>query len=155
MYLQQLAAVLGVLCDVTRKEHIAPSTPVVDTGIDSLSVKQLVEGLQKRTRLKVAPTVIFEHTTTQPLWRSTLGKTLRLAGGGGEAYSDIAAQATTKVVVAGSFTVEPCQEHIHWVGGLLGLHIDIVFAGFGQVIQSLLNPAEAFYSNEGTHQPFP
>ena len=58
---------LGVLCDVTGTEHIAPSTPVMETGIDSLSVMQLVGGLQKRTGLKVAPTVIFEHTTAQAM----------------------------------------------------------------------------------------
>ena len=62
-----LTAVLGILSDLTGEEQIAPRTPVMEAGIDSLSVMQFVDRLHKRTGLKVAPTVIFEHTTVQAL----------------------------------------------------------------------------------------
>ena len=79
-----------------------------------------------------------------------------------------------KVAVAGSFTVEPCevrhqalphepkmpttvltltlpaaQAHLHVAAELLGLQLELEFAGFGQIMQCLLNPTEVFYANAG------
>lgn len=58
-----LATVLDVLREVTGEERIPPSKPLLDAGIDSTSVVQFVEALQQRTGLKVAPMVVFMHTT--------------------------------------------------------------------------------------------
>ena len=49
----------------------------------------------------------------------------------------------TRLCIAGSFYVEPCEDSLRWAAAILGTPIEVAFAGFGQVLQSLLNPAEA------------
>ena len=39
------------------------------------------------------------------------------------------------------------QAHLHAAAALLKLELRLEFAGFGQVMQCLLNPTEAFYRN--------
>lgn len=55
----------------------------------------------------------------------------------------------TSVLVAGSFTVEPCEEPLRWAASLLEAPIELRFLGFGQVMQSLLDPSSPFYANPG------
>ena len=46
-------------------------------------------------------------------------------------------------------TLLDAQAHLLAAAALLKLDLTIEFAGFGQVMQCLLNPTEAFYRNAG------
>ena len=57
------------------------------------------------------------------------------------------ARTSRQLVIAGSFTVDVVETPLRHAARLLGASIDVAFAGFGQVMQSLLDPASEFYSN--------
>ena len=51
------------------------------------------------------------------------------------------------LVVASSFTVDIVQARMQEMAQLLGASIRLKFTGFGQVMQSLLDPGSDFYAN--------
>ena len=53
-----------------------------------------------------------------------------------------------RIVLAGTFTLEPTEAHIRWAASNLPVKLELVFAGFGQAMQSLLDPSEAFYATK-------
>jgi FkbH-like protein len=62
--------------------------------------------------------------------------------------SALTLRRTSKLlVVAGSFTVDLIEAPLRNAAKLLGASIDVTLAGFGQVMQSLLNPSSEFHSN--------
>lgn len=59
-----------------------------------------------------------------------------------------AGAASDQLVLAGSFTIEPVEAPLQWAASILGIgDVNLRFAGFGQVMQSLLDPTEAFARN--------
>ena len=62
---QALTTVLDIVRSLTAVEHIPPSTPLMELGIDSLAVAHFVATLQKQTGLQLSPTLIFEHSTAE------------------------------------------------------------------------------------------
>lgn len=62
-----LAVILDILCTLTAKEHVAPSVPIMDSGIDSTTVSEFADELERRTGLKITPMTVFEHGTAEAL----------------------------------------------------------------------------------------
>ena len=52
------------------------------------------------------------------------------------------------IVVAASFTADPCKPYLLQAGSLLWSDVTVQVAGFGQVIQNLVNAAGMFYANK-------
>ena len=52
-----------------------------------------------------------------------------------------------QLVVAGSFTVDVVEARLYQTAHQLGASVRVAFAGFGQVMQSLLDPSSEFYAN--------
>lgn len=60
---------------------------------------------------------------------------------------EIVEHASRELVVAGSFTMDLIEKPLRQTARLLGARVDVELAGFGQVMQSLLNPSSEFYAN--------
>merc|ERR1740117_348 len=58
-----LQLVLSVLHDLIGAA--SPSAPLMEMGIDSLSVTGFVQELRQQTGLNLSPTLIFEHSTAE------------------------------------------------------------------------------------------
>eukprot|EP00966_Prymnesium_polylepis_P151473 3500341-Prymnesium_polylepis.1 len=56
--------VLNIVESLTGIEEISPDDPLMDAGIDSLTVTSLVDMLKDSFGLQLSPTLIFEHSTS-------------------------------------------------------------------------------------------
>ncbi|KAL1521309.1 hypothetical protein AB1Y20_020978 [Prymnesium parvum] len=55
--------------------HVSPSAPLMEAGIDSLSVTHLVTELSRRTGVSLSSTLIFEHPTADAIVAHLLART--------------------------------------------------------------------------------
>ena len=64
-----LAAVLDAVRKYTRDKHVAPDTPLMDAGLNSMSATQLALQLEERTGVALPPTLIFQYSTAEAIAR--------------------------------------------------------------------------------------
>ena len=60
-------AVLDAVRTYTRNEKVAPGTPLMDAGLNSLSATQLALQLEERTGVALLPTLIFQFSTADAI----------------------------------------------------------------------------------------
>ena len=64
-----------------------------------------------------------------------------------ERVADDRGRPALSLALAGGFTLEPCEPHLRAAASWVGRELRLEYAGFGQVMQCLLSPAELFYRN--------
>ena len=68
-----MAELLDIVLDAvethTRIEHVAPSTPLMDAGLNSLSATQLALHLEQQIGVALPPTLIFQYSTAEAIAR--------------------------------------------------------------------------------------
>ena len=64
-----------------------------------------------------------------------------------ERVPDDGGRPALSLALAGGFTLEPCEPHLRAAASWVGRELRLEYAGFGQVMQCLLSPAELFYRN--------
>ena len=62
-----LDAVLDAASDVLDGERIAPATPMMEAGIDSVAAGQFADTVLAKVGIAIEPTVMFEHPTAEAL----------------------------------------------------------------------------------------
>ena len=60
-----LAAVLDVVSGILEGQRVAPTTPMMDAGLDSLTAERFASGVLLRTGMAIEPTAVFEHPTAE------------------------------------------------------------------------------------------
>ena len=64
-----LAAVLDAVQTHTHDEHVAPGTPLMDAGLNSINAIQLALQLEQRTGVALPATLIFRYSTAEDIAR--------------------------------------------------------------------------------------
>jgi len=64
-----LETVLEAVRAHVRDGHVAPGTPLMEAGVNSLSAVQLARQLEQRTGVSLPPTLVFQYSTAEAIAR--------------------------------------------------------------------------------------
>ena len=132
----------------TSPLHLCTSVPLLCTSPTRLSSPLLSSpSLLTPPPLLPSPAPLHFHQVLRNALQTPETPLDQIAGAVVRGTAGGAAHVSRKIVIAGTFTVDVVEAPLRQAARLLGASVDVAFAGFGQVMQSLLDPSSEFYKN--------